>query len=60
VFNRWGELIWETYDATQAWDGTYGPDGHKVPAGIYIWKLQFEPKENDYRKIVSGHLNLIR
>ena len=60
VFNRWGELIWETYDATQAWDGTYGPDGAKVPAGIYIWKLQFEPKENDYRKIVSGHLNLIR
>jgi gliding motility-associated-like protein len=60
VFNRWGELIWETFDATQAWDGTYGPDGHKVPAGIYIWKLQFEPKENDYRKIVSGHLNLIR
>jgi gliding motility-associated-like protein len=60
VFNRWGELIWETYDATQAWDGTYGPDGTKVPAGIYIWKLQFEPKENDYRKIVSGHLNLIR
>jgi gliding motility-associated-like protein len=60
VFNRWGELIWETFDATQAWDGTYGPDGTKVPSGVYIWKLQFEPKENDYRKIVSGHLNLIR
>lgn len=60
VFNRWGEVIWETHDPSQAWDGTFGPDGTKVPAGIYIWKLQFEPKENDYRKIVSGHLNLIR
>ncbi len=60
VFNRWGEVIWETNDATQAWDGTYGPDGIKVPAGMYTWKLQFETKENDYRKIVTGHLNLIR
>ena len=35
-------------------------DGIKVPAGVYTWKLQFETKENDYRKIVTGHLNLIR
>jgi len=60
VFNRWGEVIWETHDASQAWDGTYGLDGTKVPTGMYTWKLQFETKENDYRKIVTGHLNLIR
>jgi gliding motility-associated-like protein len=60
VFNRWGEVIWETQDATQAWDGTYGPDGVKVPSGMYTWKLQFETKENDYRKIVTGSVNLIR
>jgi gliding motility-associated-like protein len=60
VFNRWGEVIWETKDAAQAWDGTYGLEGTKVPSGMYTWKLQFETKENDYRKIVTGHLNLIR
>jgi gliding motility-associated-like protein len=60
VFNRWGEVIWETKDAAQAWDGTYGLEGAKVPSGMYTWKLQFETKENDYRKIVTGHLNLIR
>lgn len=60
VYNRWGEVIWETRDASQAWDGTYGLEGNQVPAGMYTWKLQFETKENDYRKIVTGHLNLIR
>jgi len=60
VYNRWGEVIWETKDAEQAWDGTYGIEGTKVPSGMYTWKLQFETKENDYRKIVTGHLNLIR
>jgi len=60
VYNRWGEVIWETRDAAQAWDGTYGLEGTKVPSGMYTWKLQFETKENDYRKIVTGHLNLIR
>ena len=60
VYNRWGEVIWETRDASQAWDGTYGNLGTKVPAGTYTWRMQYEPKENDDRKVVTGSLNLLR
>ncbi|MFM1947703.1 MAG: hypothetical protein RL207_1986 [Bacteroidota bacterium] len=60
VYDRWGEIIWETHNAAESWDGTYGPLGTKVPAGIYSWRMQYEPKENDDRKVVTGHLNLIR
>ncbi|MEY3585240.1 MAG: hypothetical protein RLZZ243_304, partial [Bacteroidota bacterium] len=60
VYNRWGEVVWETRDAAEAWDGTYGTLGTKVPAGIYTWRMQYEAKENDDRKVVTGHLNLIR
>jgi hypothetical protein len=52
--------VWETRDAAEAWDGTYGSLGTKVPAGIYTWRMQYEPKENDDRKVVTGHVNLIR
>ena len=60
VYDRWGEVIWETHDAAQSWDGTYGALGTKVPAGVYSWRMQYEPKENDDRKVVTGQLNLIR
>ena len=23
IFNRWGEILWETHDPNSEWDGTY-------------------------------------
>lgn len=36
VFNRWGELIFETEDIKQGWDGYYR--GNICQVGVYIWK----------------------
>ncbi|MBU2018771.1 MAG: PKD domain-containing protein [Bacteroidetes bacterium] len=33
IFNRWGQLIWETFDQNASWDGTYA--GKQSPQGIY-------------------------
>ena len=60
IFNRWGNLIWESHDAESRWDGTYGANGIKVPQGIYTYKINYKPKENDKKLLVSGHINLIR
>lgn len=37
VFNRWGQVVFETANVTQRWDGTY--EGVKVPQGSYVYKL---------------------
>lgn len=58
IFNRWGELIFESNDSEVGWDGTY--NGSIVPEGVYIWKIEFGLEYTDARKIISGHLNLIR
>ena len=34
IINRWGELLFETTDYSDAWDGTF--QGQKVPQGTYI------------------------
>jgi gliding motility-associated-like protein len=60
VFNRWGELIWESNDATARWDGSYGEMGQDCPDGVYVWKISYKPKETDRKIIVTGHLSLIR
>ncbi|NRA12672.1 MAG: gliding motility-associated C-terminal domain-containing protein, partial [Crocinitomicaceae bacterium] len=58
IFNRWGEIIWESHDASVGWDGTYG--GKLVQTGTYSWKIEFKTTANDERIMVSGHVNVIR
>lgn len=40
VYNRWGEIIFETKDKTKFWDGTYR--GGLVEPGVYPWVLTYE------------------
>jgi gliding motility-associated-like protein len=37
IFSRWGELLFETTDINQGWDGYYG--GKLAQQGVYIWRV---------------------
>jgi gliding motility-associated-like protein len=57
VFDRWGEVIFESLDINVGWDGTY--KGQNCQDGTYVWKINltdFNDKEYDY----LGHINLVR
>lgn len=58
LYDRWGELIWESYDASVGWDGTY--NGKFVPFGTYIYKIEFKRDSSSDREVVSGHVTIIR
>jgi gliding motility-associated-like protein len=60
IFDRWGELIFESRNVLVGWDGSYGDKGRKAQDGIYIWKITFKNALNDKRRQVVGHVNLIR
>jgi gliding motility-associated-like protein len=36
IFNRWGQLIFESFDVNVGWDGTY--NGKLSPQDVYIYK----------------------
>ena len=38
IYNRWGQLMFESNDINFAWDGTY--KGEKVPIGTYVWRIE--------------------
>ena len=40
IFDRWGELLFETNNLSNGWDGTY--KGENAPLGVYVWKLKFK------------------
>jgi gliding motility-associated-like protein len=57
VFNRWGELLFETTDINEGWDGSH--KGQKVPQGIYIWKVAYKEKEGFGVFNESGHVTIM-
>jgi gliding motility-associated-like protein len=58
IYNRWGEIIFESFNPAYGWDGTYG--NKMLESATYVWKLQFKEKQNDKEHYLTGHLNLIK
>ncbi len=60
IFNRWGELIFETHDAEIGWNGSYGMDGNSCQDGTYTWKIELLSKSSNEKKQYVGHVNLLK
>ena len=58
VFNRWGELIFEAKDFYSSWDGTY--QGNAVQIGTYTYSIHYKRKQDEERKVIVGHISLVR
>ena len=58
IFNRWGELMFESYDMSKGWNGKYG--GIQCQDGIYTWKVEFKVLKNDEHIMDVGHVVLVR
>ena len=59
IYNRWGEIIFESKDPSIGWDGSYGYFGKHVQDDTYIWVIQFSDNQNNFKKL-TGHVNLLR
>ncbi len=45
IFNRWGQLVYETDDPDISWDGSYRKTSTRVPTGVYYYICDvFEPR----------------
>lgn len=58
IFNRWGQIIWETHDVNSSWDGTY--NGEIVPQGTYTWVARVKDLYSDSKEEFSGAINIMR
>jgi gliding motility-associated-like protein len=59
IFDRWGQMIFYTNDASQGWDGKDG-SGTKVPLGTYAWKLIYKSYCIAPTETIFGVVNVIR
>lgn len=54
IFNRWGNVVFESTGYENPWDGTY--KGEKLPMGTYYFKLELNDGENT---IYNGPVSII-
>ena len=55
IFNRWGEVVFESHNPKQQWDGTY--KGHPAQSDTYVYQLFAAGTGSDAR---TGSVTLIR
>ena len=58
IFNRWGELIFQSEDPTIAWDGRH--KGLDSPEDVYVWKIKVKQLSNRKLHEFIGHVSLLR
>lgn len=59
IFNRWGEILFESYNYQVGWNGTYG--GKIVEDGVYIWKISVKEEGNNKKtREYVGHVTLLK
>lgn len=60
IYNRWGEIVFQSSNHLEGWDGSYGLDGRDVQQGTYVYRISFRSLNSAGIKTISGHVNLIR
>ena len=57
VFNRWGEMVFESFDASEGWDGTW--NGESCSPGVFVYYLE-GACANGQEIMKKGNVTLIR
>ncbi len=62
IFNRWGQLIFESDNPTESWDGNF--NGSPAPMGTYVYSSVFTSFESGIQSSIdiknTGTITLIR
>lgn len=60
IFNRWGEIVFQSKDKTVFWDGFY--KGQLMPVGVYPYLIKYEGDTDTYKGpySIEGSVTLIK
>ena len=61
IFDRWGKEVFASEDPLEAWSGRLGGnEGEPLPQGVYSWRLTIRSKQTLQKRILMGHVTLLR
>jgi len=59
IYDRWGKLMFKTYDLYAKWDGTDEKNGKDCELGVYVWLISLRDKTG-LQHTLKGTVALIR
>jgi gliding motility-associated-like protein len=60
IFDRWGELIFESSHPTIGWDGTVKGNAKLGKSEVYVWKINVRDNVEGEKKEYVGHVTLLK
>lgn len=60
IFNRQGELVFETTDPQQGWDGAENAETHYAQVQVYVYNVEVQNAINGETENFSGHVTVLR
>ncbi|MEN8928900.1 MAG: PKD domain-containing protein [Flavobacteriales bacterium] len=60
IFDRWGQLRFETTDVTNGWNGQHNNAGDELPEGLYVWRIVAKDGNTGEIREYIGHVTLLR
>lgn len=58
VFNRWGQMLYESNDIDEGWNGQY--HGDNCPNGVYFFIAYYSENQGGVSKEVKGSITILR
>lgn len=59
IFDRWGNLVFETNNVKEGWNGQSKNAGSPMELGVYVYKISFTDNMDQVHQLM-GHVTLIR
>ncbi|MBL4658485.1 MAG: PKD domain-containing protein, partial [Flavobacteriales bacterium] len=59
IFNRWGDIVFETNDIHQGWDGRANDGSDQTQSTVYVWFVEMDVFGLGKHQAI-GHLTLLR
>lgn len=60
IFDRWGDLIFETKELEKPWTGNLNGGAYYAQTDVYVWQVTLKDKEMADYKVFKGHVTLLR
>ena len=58
IYDRWGNLVFETNDQSQVWDGT--KNGNTLESGVYVYYLKATCRQGNTEIRLKGNVSLLK